>query len=352
MADAPDLGSGRETYGGSSPPSRTHFIQGEFMHKIIFWVGLFLIINNTSCAFAKLAHKKSDPKKSNPVTENMAKAKSPESVHDNDEPMHTILPIPSHDEEPSHKMVSAPEHDEAPKHKKSHDSGAHKPHWSYEGKTGPAKWGHLNSEYKACSSGREQSPINITSGKLKDLQNIRFYYKPSKLNILNNGHTIQVDYDKGSSIRIDGERYDLLQFHFHTPSEHTIDGSLYPMELHLVHKNKHGKLAVVGIMMVVGQHNPLFDALWENFPAKEGKSHEHFKEKIDLSALLPPGERTFRYSGSLTTPPCSEGVKWNVLLAPISISNAQHIAFRDLFKKNNRPVQKLGKRTLWEDTTP
>jgi carbonic anhydrase len=329
------------------------------MRKIIFWIGLFLIVSNTSCAFAKLAQKKPKEKKSEPVAEKQdekpSHSKPPASAHDekaspSQNPSQNQS-IEKQNEEVGHEKSPLPLHDEEPSHSKS-SSASHGGHWSYNGATGPNKWGHLDPEYRACSSGREQSPINITHAKTKDIGNIRFYYKPSKLNILNNGHTIQVDYDKGSSIRIDGERYDLLQFHFHTPSEHTIEGSSYPMELHLVHKSKEGKLAVVGVMMVVGKHNSLFNSLWENFPSKKGTEHEHFKEKIDMASILPAGERTFRYSGSLTTPPCSEGVKWNVLLSPISISNEQLIAFRDIFKKNNRPVQKLWKRTLWEDTTP
>jgi len=319
------------------------------MRKIFFWMGIFLIVSNTSCAFAKLAHKKTEEKKSE---------HGAETPHEKGE--HGEVSAFAHNEKPSHstekqdeeihyeKSPATPHHEE-PRHGKS-KATAHKAHWSYNGKTGPDQWGHLNPKYRACSSGREQSPINITHGKTKDIGNIRFYYKPSKLNVLNNGHTIQVEYDKGSSIRIDGERYDLLQFHFHTPSEHTIEGSSYPMELHLVHKNKKGDLAVVGVMMVVGKHNSAFESLWENLPAKEGK--ENLAEKINVAGILPPGERTFRYTGSLTTPPCSEGVKWNVLLSPISISNEQLLAFQDLFKNNSRPVQKLGKRVLWEDTTP
>ncbi len=309
------------------------------MRKIFSWIGLILLLLNTSCAFgkSKSSHKKAEPAKLVYV-----------------EPKHEEK---RHDEEPSEPKTvfeQKGEHVRPQLHmeeEERHEKPAHKgPHWSYEGKTGPKNWGKLGREYKSCASGKEQSPINITNGKTKDIGNIRFYYKASKLNIVNNGHTIQVDYDKGSSIRIDGERYELIQFHFHTPSEHTIDGSSYPMELHLVHKNKAGKLAVVGVMMVLGKYNRLLAPLWENLPSKEGT--ENLTQQIDMSFLLPAGERTFRYPGSLTTPPCSESVKWNVLLSPISISNQQLLAFRDIFKKNNRPVQKLGKRVLWEDTTP
>ncbi len=273
------------------------------MRKIFFWIGILLLVNNSACAFAKSSQQKNEH----------ATAKKA-----------------------NHGKSSATAHN------------GH--HWSYAGKTGPENWGNLNPEYKICASGKEQSPIDITRSKMEDIGNIRFHYKSSKLNIVNNGHTIQVNNDKGSSIRIDGEKYDLVQFHFHTPSEHTIEGSRYPMEMHLVHKNKKGNLAVVGVMMVVGKHNSLLESLWDNLPPKEGK--ENLKEKIDMVALLPSGERTFRYAGSLTTPPCSQGVKWNVLLAPISISNEQLTAFQDIFKNNSRPIQPIRNRVIWEDTTP
>jgi len=325
------------------------------MRTISILIVMLLFSSNTSCALVKSSMKKKETQK--PVViaskheENESHEKSVTRRHEEVEP--------KYEEKNDHDNTFAdlplemkPKHEKEKKHEKSSAGGHHGQHWSYKGNTGPDQWGHLDPEYRACSSGKEQSPINITNGRTKNIGNIRFYYKPSKLNVLNNGHTIQVDYDKGSSIRIDGERYDLLQFHFHTPSEHTIEGIHYPMELHLVHKNKDGKLAVVGLMMVVGKANSLLAPLWENLPSKEGKKHEHLQEKIDIASILPPGERTFRYPGSLTTPPCSEGVKWNVFLSPISISNEQLMAFQDLFKHNSRPVQKLGKRVLWEDSTP
>jgi len=286
------------------------------MKKIFFWMGLFLVVNHASCASA------------------------------------TSL----HEEKPEHDKTAqvAPHGDAKQNEKASHDkapAATHKgPHWGYAGKTGADHWGSLDPAYKSCASGKEQSPIDITNLKTKDIENIRFHYRPSKLNILNNGHTIQVDIDKGSSIRIDGEKYDLLQFHFHTPSEHAIEGIRYPMEIHLVHKSKKGELAVVGVMMVVDKHNSVLESLFDNFPGEEGK--ENLMDKIDVGALLPAGERTFRYPGSLTTPPCTEGVKWNLLLAPISISNEQFTSFHDIFENNSRPVQPIRKRVIWEDTTP
>lgn len=283
--------------------------------KIFFWIGLILLMNNVSCASAASSQKKQG--------HNQSDHAAPSSGH---------------------------EDKKNADHGKSSAAAHQGPHWGYTGKVGPDHWGSLDKEYKSCASGKEQSPVDITNTKGKDIGNVRFHYGPSKLNIVNNGHTIQVNYDKGSSIRIDGEKYDLAQFHFHTPSEHTIEGASYPMEMHLVHKNKKEELAVVGLMMVIGKYNNLLEALWDNLPSAEGK--ESLDEKIDMSAILPSGERTFRYQGSLTTPPCSEGVKWNLLLSPISISQGQFTAFHDIFSNNSRTIQPIRKRVIWEDTTP
>jgi carbonic anhydrase len=291
------------------------------IQKMFFWIGLFLCVGVSSCAYAKSDHKKSE--------------------HHEEQSNH------ANEQESDHTKKS--EHHDNGKNKHA-SSGNHGTHWAYEGKMGPAHWGEIASEYRTCKSGKKQSPINITHSKTEDMNNIRFHYKPSKLNIVNNGHTIQVDYDKGSFIRIGGIRYDLLQFHFHTPSEHTIEEGRYPMELHLVHKNKKGELAVVGLMMVIGRENSLLSTLWDNLPPKKGK--ENLKQKIDVATLLPAGERTFRYPGSLTTPPCSEGVLWNVFLSPISISNDQFTTFYDIFENNSRPIQQTGKRVVLEDSTP
>src|SRR3990170_8032418 len=146
-------------------------------------------------------------------------------------------------------------------------SGGQK-HWGYEGEEGPEHWGELSGEFKACAEGKKQSPIDITNAKGEDLKNIEFDYKPSKINILNNGHTVQVDYDKGSSIKVDCTEFKLLQFHFHTPSEHVVDGGTFDMEMHLVHKSNTGELAVVGVLIKEGKENPAFAAMWGRLPDK------------------------------------------------------------------------------------
>ena len=224
-------------------------------------------------------------------------------------------------------------------------------HWTYEGEEGPEHWGEISADYEACASGKAQSPIDIAGAKAEDLANIAFDYKTSKLNILNNGHTVQVNYDPGSSIELDGTRYDLAQFHFHAPSEHSIAGKAADAELHLVHKSADGKLAVVGVLIEKGAENPAFATVWQNLPAEAGEP-QTLAGEVDAAAMLPAEQMTYRYDGSLTTPPCSEGVEWNVMTTPIQMSEAQLAAFTALFEGNNRPVQPLGDRALVEDSSP
>ncbi|WP_309735842.1 carbonic anhydrase family protein, partial [Chamaesiphon sp. OTE_75_metabat_556] len=167
---------------------------------------------------------------------------------------------------------------------------------------------------------------------------IAFNYKSSPLNVVNNGHTIQVNYAPGSTISIDSTEYALLQFHFHTPSEHKIAGKAAAMELHFVHRNAAGKLAVVGVMMNEGKEHPLIAQVWKAIPPT-GKTNAMSNSSIDASNLLPPSKSYYTYDGSLTTPPCSEGVKWHILAAPITVSSAQIREFAKLYPVNARPLQ-------------
>ena len=229
--------------------------------------------------------------------------------------------------------------------------GASDVHWSYHGDDGPESWGFLlddsgNVAFPTCAVGESQSPVDIsTFDEQDDGPSIRFDYRATPLVVKNNGHTIQVDYEPGSSITIDGDTYQLLQFHFHTPSEHTVLGAPYPMEGHLVHARGAGdavELAVVGFMIEQGDHNDVLQAIWDVMPATEGIV-EAAGETIDAGDLLPneAGEDYYVYSGSLTTPPCSEGVRWQVLEQPIQASAAQIADFQAIFDMNARPVQDL-----------
>ena len=218
-------------------------------------------------------------------------------------------------------------------------------HWGYEGEHGPEHWGHMSGEYKACSEGKTQSPIDLTNATAEELADITFDYKASKLNVVNNGHTVQVNYDNGSSISVNGSQYNLLQFHFHTPSEHTVNGKFYGNEMHIVHKNDKGELAVVGVLIEKGEENAAYKAIWSNLPKK---ADEKKSVAVDINAadLLPKEKEYFTYMGSLTTPPCSENVRWIVLQTPIQMSEGQIAEIQKIMHKNNRPVQKLHDRTL------
>ena len=224
-------------------------------------------------------------------------------------------------------------------------------HWGYEGEGGPENWGDLNSDYEVCGTGMEQSPIDLTDAELMDLENIGFSYRESAINILNNGHTIQIKYDEGSSIDINGQSFELLQFHFHAPSEHAVNGQLYPAEMHLVHADNEGRLAVVGVLIAEGAENPAFAPVWENLPHEETEAIATGMI-VNAADLLPTQQVFYRYNGSLTTPPCSQGVLWSVMESPVEMSAQQIGAFTDIFQGTNRPVQPINTRTLQLDTTP
>lgn len=230
-----------------------------------------------------------------------------------------------------------------------HKKGGHGPHWSYEGDNGPAKWGELSSDFSACSEGKKQSPIDLKNATKKSLSKITFNYKSVPVEILNNGHTIQVNYAPGSTMTVDGVTYDLLQFHFHAKSEHTVDGKHYPGEVHLVHKNDKEGLAVLGIFLKGGgaEFAPM-KAVFDNLPEKKSAPTK-VNGNVNAAEFLPAGAKTWRYSGSLTTPPCSEGVKWHVMDTPISLSSAQWKKYTEIFDNNYRPVLPLNDRTLYLD---
>lgn len=226
------------------------------------------------------------------------------------------------------------------------------PHWTYEGEEGPQHWGELDPSFAVCGTGTKQSPIDISAPSEQDLANIVFHYASSTVNILNNGHTAQVNYDAGSYIELDSVRYDVIQFHYHAPSEHVIDGKAFPAEIHIVHKNVEGQLAVVGILLAEGAENSAFAPFINNLPAEKSDVQDA-GVTIDANEFLPTVQTTFRYSGSLTTPPCSEGVNWLVMTNPVELSSEQLSKLEKLFEHaNNRPVQPINDRSLLEDITP
>lgn len=220
-------------------------------------------------------------------------------------------------------------------------------HWSYEGKAGASHWAELEEGFKTCKLGKTQSPINIETGKVEkaNLKPIDFAYTAGAAEVVNNGHTIQVNLPQAGTATIDGTAYKLLQFHFHTPSEEKINGKPYPLVAHLVHKDSEGKLAVVGLLFKQGKENDALKPVFASLPAKEGAT-KALEPGIDATALLPADKSYYAFKGSLTTPPCSEDVRWQVLKTPVDISAAQLAAFKKLYKMNARPVQPLNGRTV------
>lgn len=220
--------------------------------------------------------------------------------------------------------------------------------WDYDGAKGPQKWGSLKSDYATCKLGHQQSPIDIRATTKGALAPIEFDYKAAPLKLIDNGHTIQVNQAAGSGITVAGSRYELLQFHFHTPSEERINGKSYPLVAHLVHKNAEGKLAVVAVLFKEGKENPTLATIWRSLPAEKGHEVSVDTSTIDLASALPANRGYYNFAGSLTTPPCSEEVNWFVLKAPVDMSAAQLKQFHTLYQHNARPVQALNGRIVTE----
>jgi carbonic anhydrase len=219
-------------------------------------------------------------------------------------------------------------------------------HWSYKAPEGPAQWASLSPDYETCGIGKDQSPIDIRDPKASDLPAIRFHYQRSPLTIIDNGHTIQINYQPGSTISVGDAKYELQQFHFHHPSEEQIDGKLHAMVAHLVHKNKDGKLAVIAVLLEPGAENELVRSLWEHLPPAKEKEVTFDDVTIDATNLLPQDRTYYTFVGSLTTPPCTEGVTWFVLKNPMTLSNAQIEQFARIYPLNARPVQPLNGRLV------
>jgi len=224
------------------------------------------------------------------------------------------------------------------------EEDAHVVQWSYEGNGAPEYWAELDEEFATCGSGREQSPVDIPLEAPVNGEGLAFAYQETAVNILNNGHAIQVNYAAGSSVEIDDGTYDLAQFHFHGPSEHTLTGSNTALEMHLVHVNAEGGLAVVGVMIEAGDENAAYAPVFDNIPVEAGGARIVDGTSVNAIDLLPSDRSYYRYEGSLTTPPCSEGVKWHVLSHPVTLSADQIAAFTDIMEDGNRPVQPLNER--------
>ena len=223
--------------------------------------------------------------------------------------------------------------------------GEHAPHWSYQGELGPKAWGGIKPDFLKCANGTRQSPIDIRSGIAVDLEPIQFDYRASSFRVIDNGHTVQVNIDPGNAIVAAGKRWELVQFHFHRPGEERIDGKSFEMSLHLVHKDAEGRLAVVGLLLERGAVQPVVQTVWNNLPLEKG-DEVSTRAVLDLNHLLPPDRGYYTYMGSLTTPPCSEGVLWMVMRTPVPVSPTQIDIFARLYPMNARPVQQASGRMI------
>jgi len=221
--------------------------------------------------------------------------------------------------------------------------------WSYEGNSGPEYWGDLDPDYIACAEGHAQSPINIVETVKSAKDNLKIHYKVGNGIVRDNGHTWEIVCEPGNYLKISGQRYDLRQFHFHSPGEHWVYGRPFDMELHLVHTNAAGAVAVLGIMLDIGDENPFIDKVWQSVPGGEGDDYVEDIYDIDLVSLIEPLAAYFTYHGSLTTPPCSESVNWIIFTKPQTVSYEQVRFFGNIFPNNNRPLQQLNGRIVRED---
>lgn len=218
--------------------------------------------------------------------------------------------------------------------------------WTYTGTEGPANWGKLSPDYAMCDKGKNQSPINIQKALNTPLARLQIRYTAAGKDIVNNGHSIQVSFAAGNTLTLDNTRFELQQVHFHAPSENEIEGKSYPLEAHFVHADKQGHYAVIAVMFRIGKANPGLAKLWRQMPEEAGKPIP-LKDSFKPVDLLPKSLAYYRYSGSLTTPPCTEGVRWLVLKNPVTASRAQIEAFEKAMKHhNNRPIQPLNARVV------
>lgn len=225
-------------------------------------------------------------------------------------------------------------------------TGHEEAHWDYVGENAPYRWGDMKSDFATCKSGQRQSPIDIRNPVVSELEPITFHYEESPLKVLNNGHTIQVEFAPGSFILHGGSRYELLQMHFHNPAEERVNGRAFDMVAHLVHKSAQGKLAVVAVLMSAGGANPFIETIWNTMPGTAGKTRERPEVQINPMSLLPADRNFYSFQGSLTTPPCTEGVQWLVMKTPVELGREQLNHFGALYPMNARPIQPVNDRVI------
>lgn len=246
-------------------------------------------------------------------------------------------------------------HDEAEPVDEAENDARGKVHWGYAGEVGPEHWADLSPEFALCREGVEQSPIDLTGAvpvedagieRRLGTEVLTFEQRARVMDLVDNGHTIQITNDVPMALDVDGVHYELVQFHFHAPSEHTIDGEHAPLEVHLVHESAEGSFAAIGVLVEEGEHDVLWDPIINALPDGPGDDRHLEGLDLDMNELRPLPKRYYRYQGSLTTPPCSEGVQWIVMAEKRRISAEQMSAIVSRLHDNNRPLQPLGAREL------
>lgn len=213
------------------------------------------------------------------------------------------------------------------------------PKWGYRGENGPTHWAELSKDFRKCRTGAIESPINITHTVKSVLSSINFAYTDTELAVVNDGHTIKVNYQSNAEMKVRGKRYKLLQFHFHSPSEHKINGKSYPLEMHAVHENAAGELAVVTVLFERGSKNEALEPIWQNMPTHSQSKQSVKDVKVNVADLLPPNKEYYYYTGSLTTPPCTEGVRWYIIKDTKELARWQIERFKEVMGNNSRPTQ-------------
>ena len=220
-------------------------------------------------------------------------------------------------------------------------------HWSYEGDSGPASWSKINVDWAKCGNGSRQSPIDIRDGMKVELEQISFDYHPSSFNVVDNGHTVQVGVSGGNYITVQNRMFELQQFHFHRPSEERINGKAFEMVVHLVHRDAEGRLAVLALLLERGAPQATIQTVWNNLPLEKFESMQP-TILLDPAEMLPARRDYYTYMGSMTSPPCSEGVLWLVMKQPVQASPAQMALFSRLYPLNARPIQPANGRIIKE----
>ncbi|CAA6808186.1 MAG: Carbonic anhydrase (EC [uncultured Sulfurovum sp.] len=238
----------------------------------------------------------------------------------------------------------------ATEHTITSNTETHEKDWGYTSDVSPSHWSELNKKFKICSEGKSQSPIDIVPSSHLNLPPLELDYESKSQNVIDNGHTVQVNVAEGSTFTIGDETYELKQFHFHTPSENNINHKSFPLEAHFVHATKDGKLAVIAVMFEEAKDiNAVISKIWSKFPLKTGEKTELILTTEEIQALMPNHKEYYKFIGSLTTPPCSEEVRWHVLKKPLSISKEQVKQFFNIYgHSNNRPIQAVNKRNILE----